>query len=192
MPHFEKKISLCIHYKRQNWQRRREPILARGKSPGASERISFNLCLPLSQISNSVSLCANGDGMLLYLLKRIHIRPVNPEFKNSIRTSSDSLLTCHKSDYLHPRWGRHEDVKVISSSQQLSAEAREKQELKLLANAWEKWVRGKVQFIFKAVLTWVVKFSYSVGSGGTELSTPSRPFQWVQFTDWGREKNTVY
>lgn len=88
--------------------------------------------------------------------------------KNSILTSSEWLLSCHKSDYLHPQQAGRANVRVISNSRRHG----------------KKEVRGKTQFIL--VLTSAVIFFYSVGSGVRELSTPARLSQRGEFT--GREK----
>lgn len=151
-------LSVCIQYEHQIRQRWHERILAHCTSPFASQRICFNLCL--SQINDSVSLHENRGGTLFYLLKSIHSRPIKWEFKNSILTSSDWLLSCHKSGYLHPRWTRHANVKVINNSRQLLEEKREEQKLKLLRSEYTE-ERGKMQFILEWVLTLVVIFFYS-------------------------------
>lgn len=90
-------------------------ILACCTSPFASQWICFNLHLPLFQIRDSFSL-HEGEACRFICWGVFHIRPMMWGFKNSIRTSSDWLLSCQKSDYIHPRWasahGRQSDQHV--------------------------------------------------------------------------------
>lgn len=82
--------------------------------------ICFNLCLLLSQISDSVSLYEWGVAGwdMAFDLQTILISDQwNEGSKNSIRTSSERPLSCHRSDYLHPRWPRNSNVKVINTAQ---------------------------------------------------------------------------
>lgn len=95
--------------------------------------------------------------------------------KNSILTSSEWLLSCHKSDYLHPRRAGRANVRVINNSRQLAGGSTGGERVH-----GKKEVRGKAQFIL--VLTSAVIFFYSVGSGVRELSTPSRLSQQGEFT----------
>ena len=150
-------LCLCIKYEHQVWQRWDPCIWNTAWVPlPVSESVTFaSLCL-----KSVIQFLFMSRGMLFHPLSSINIRPIKWEFKNSILTSSDWLLTCHKSDYLHPRWARHTDVSVINTSTLLLEPIREKQKPKLLRVELIEEIRGKMQVIIEWALILLVIFFF--------------------------------
>lgn len=115
----------------------------------ACQCISFNLCLPLLQMKNSPR---SGRDTLSYVLRGTYIIETTYGFKNSILTFFDGLLSCHKSDYLHPRRAWHANVKGIEFSTAAGGGGGDAKTSNGSGGNITKTRRGRMKFIGERVL----------------------------------------
>lgn len=127
-----------------------------------TESVLISACLCFKLVIQFLCAGERRD-TLFYRLRSIHFRPTKYGFKNSILTFSDWLLSCHKSDYLHPRWARHASVKGIQFS--TAAAGGGGGDAKKSSNGWgeggggghNKAARGRMKFISEGAPTSVVE-----------------------------------
>lgn len=108
-------------------------------------------------MSDSVSPRRRRD-MASYLLATTYIIATTYGFKNSILTFSDGLLSCHKSDYLHPRRAWRANVKGIEFSTAAGGGGGDAKTSNGSRGNITKTRRGRMKFIGEGVLgtLWVV------------------------------------
>lgn len=87
-----------------------------------------------------------------YLLASTYIIATTYGFKNSILTFSDGLLSCHKSDYLHPRRAWRANVKGIEFSTAAGGGGGDAKTSNGGGGNITKTRRGRMKFIGKGVL----------------------------------------
>lgn len=102
-------------------------------------------------MSNSVSPRSRRD-TLSYLLTSSHIIATTYGFKNSILTFFDRLLSCHKSDYLHPRRAWRVNVKGIEFSTAAGGGGGDAKTSNGSGGNTTKTRRGRMKFIGERVL----------------------------------------
>lgn len=119
--------------------------------PSARQWICFNLCLPLLQMSDSVSPRRRRDAPS-YLLTSTYIIATTYGFRNSILTFPDGLLSCHKSDYLHPRRAWRANVKGIEFSTAAGGGGGDAKTSNGSEGNITKTRRGRMKFIGEGVL----------------------------------------